>query len=126
MWMTVDGGRIAMHRPMRTCLAVLLLALSAMPASAADARRGEPLYQRYCSGCHGVDGQGGAKNFMPHVGVLTRKGYIDLLEDDYLAMVIADGGEAWGKSAFMPAWKTALSKEDIADVIAYIRAFPLY
>ena len=115
-----------MHRPMRIFLAVLLLALSVAPGAAADARRGEPLYQSYCSGCHGVDGQGGAKNFMPHVGTLTRKGYIDLMDDDYLAMVIADGGEAVGKSAYMPAWKTTLSKEDIADVIAYIRTFSLY
>ncbi len=44
----------------------------------------------YCAGCHGVDGQGGAKNFMPHVGALTKKGYIDLLEDEYLTMVIAE------------------------------------
>ena len=52
---------------------------------AADARRGEPMFQRYCSGCHGVDGHGGAKNFMPHVGALTKKGYMELLEDDYMA-----------------------------------------
>ena len=103
------------------------LMLSAMPARAAgDAGRGEPLYQRYCAGCHGVDGQGGAKNFMPHVGALTKKGYIDLLEDEYLTMVIAEGGEAIGKSAFMPSWKTTLSKQDIADVIEYIRKLPLY
>ena len=38
---------------------------------------------------------------MPHVGALTKKGYIDLLEDEYLTMVIAEGGEALGKSAFM-------------------------
>ena len=103
------------------------LTLSVMPARAeGDAGRGEPLYQRYCAGCHGVDGQGAAKNFMPHVGALTKKGYIDLLEDEYLAMVIAEGGEAVGKSAFMPSWKTTLSKQDIADVIQYIRKLALY
>jgi len=101
--------------------------LSIAPARGeGDPGRGEPLYQRYCAGCHGVDGQGGAKNFMPHVGALTKKGYIDLLEDDYLATVITEGGEAVGKSGFMPSWKTTLSKEDIADVIAYIRKLPLY
>src|SRR5262249_11024034 len=69
------------------------VAMSLPPAKAeGDAQRGEPLYQRYCSGCHGVDGQGGGKNFMPHVGALTKKGYIDLLEDEYLAMAIAEGG----------------------------------
>jgi mono/diheme cytochrome c family protein len=107
-------------------LAAAWLILWAPSVWAGDPRRGEPMYQRYCSGCHGVDGQGGAKNFMPHVGALTRKGYIDLLEDDYLATVIAEGGEAMGKSAFMPSWKTTLSKQDIGDIIAYIRTLPLY
>jgi mono/diheme cytochrome c family protein len=104
-----------------TCVAVTGLAGATPGWAAGDAKRGEPMYQRYCSGCHGADGHGGAKNFMPHVGALTRKGYIELLEDDYLAMVIAEGGEAVGKSAYMPSWKTTLSQQDIADIIAYVR-----
>jgi mono/diheme cytochrome c family protein len=28
-----------------------------------------------------------------------------------------------GKSAFMPVWKTTLSQQDIADVVAFIRTF---
>jgi len=103
-----------------------LVVAATAPAVAGDARRGEPMYQRYCAGCHGADGRGGGKNFMPHVGALTRKGYTDLLEDSYLEAIIAEGGEAFGKSAYMPAWKTTLSSQDIADVIAYVRTFPLY
>jgi len=103
-----------------------LIVAATAPAVAGDARRGEPMYQRYCTGCHGTDGRGGGKNFMPHVGALTRKGYTDLLEDSYLEAIIAEGGEAFGKSAYMPAWKTTLSSQDIADVIAYVRTFPLY
>ena len=38
-----------------------------------DRARGEKLYLRYCQGCHGVDGRGGAQTFMPHVGNLTKK-----------------------------------------------------
>ena len=110
-------------------LAVTWLVLSttagAAPAPAADAQRGQALYQRYCSGCHGPDGQGGGKGFMPHVNALTRKGYIELLDDEYLETVIAEGGEAIGKSGFMPSWKTTLSKQDIADVVAFIRTLPL-
>jgi mono/diheme cytochrome c family protein len=122
------SGQKQFRCPMLVVTACLVLsAMLTMPARAAgDAARGEPLYQRYCSGCHGVDGHGGAKNFMPHVGALTKKGYIELLEDEYLATVIAEGGEAIGKSGFMPSWKTTLSKQDIADVIAYIRTFTLY
>ena len=103
-----------------------LVVAATAPAVAGDARRGEPMYQRYCAGCHGADGRGGGKNFMPHVGALTRKGYTDLLEDSYLEAIIAEGGEAFGKSAYMPAWNTTLSSQDIADVIAYVRTFPLY
>ena len=108
-------------------LAVACALLSAATAWAAgDPQRGEPLYQRYCSGCHGADGRGAGKNFMPHVGALAKKGHTELLEDSYLAAFIAEGGEPFGKSAFMPAWKSKLSEEDIADIIAYIRTFPLY
>ena len=64
-----------------------------------------------------------AEGFMPHVGPLAQKGYIEDLPDDYLAAAIADGGAAVGKSGFMPSWKTTLSEKDIADVIAYIRTF---
>jgi mono/diheme cytochrome c family protein len=105
---------------------VWLIVSATAPAVAGDAQRGEPMYQRYCTGCHGADGRGGGKNFMPHVGALTRKGYTDLLEDSYLVAIVADGGEAFGKSAYMPAFKTTLSSRDIADVIAYVRTFPLY
>jgi mono/diheme cytochrome c family protein len=101
------------------------LVLSATPLLAGNAQHGEVLYQRYCSGCHGADGRGGGKGFMPHVGALTRKGYIDLIDDASLAMVITEGGEAMGKSGFMPSWKETLSKNDIADVITYIRTLPL-
>jgi mono/diheme cytochrome c family protein len=105
---------------------IWLLVSAAAPALAGDAQRGEPMYQRYCSGCHGADGRGGGKNFMPHVGALTRKGYTELLEDSYLQAIVAEGGVAFGKSAYMPAFGTTLSKDDIADVVAHVRTFPLY
>ena len=88
-----------------------------------DSQHGEVIFKKYCQGCHGADGNGGGKGFMPHVGPLARKGYIDQLPDEYLATVISQGGEATGKSAFMPSWKTTLTEQDIADVIAYIRTF---
>jgi mono/diheme cytochrome c family protein len=60
---------------------------------------------------------------MPHVGPLARKGYIETMPDEYLAAVITEGGLAVGKSAYMPSWKTTLTEQDIADVIAFIRTF---
>jgi mono/diheme cytochrome c family protein len=114
-------GRIAPGLGM--AIAIVLATTHAFAAG--DAHHGEEIFKRYCQGCHGPNGNGGAKGFMPHIGPLSRKGYIDQLPDEYLATVITQGGEATGKSAFMPSWKTTLSEQDIADVIAYIRTFVL-
>lgn len=94
--------------------------------SAGNPERGRQLYMQYCRGCHGPDGRGGAHTFMPHVDTLTRRGYIELVPDEYLYTVIAEGGRAVGKSSYMPAWGPTLSDEDIRDLIAHIRTLPLY
>jgi mono/diheme cytochrome c family protein len=91
-----------------------------------DAARGAPLYKRYCSGCHGEDGRGGAHTFMPHIDSLTRRDYIEFIPDGYLFTVITEGGEAVGKSGYMPAWGGTLSEQDIKDIIAHIRSLPTY
>lgn len=91
-----------------------------------DAPSGAKLYKRYCAGCHGDDGRGGAHTFMPHIENLTKKGYIELLPDSYLYTAIADGGEAIGKSSYMPAWKSKLTDREVKDIIAHIRAMPTY
>jgi mono/diheme cytochrome c family protein len=118
-----SGGERIWRIMLRAAMCVFFYAA---PASAGDPKRGEPMYQRYCSGCHGANGRGGGKNFMPHVGALTKKGHTDLLDDEYFRAIITEGGPAYGKSAYMPAFKGTLSPEDIADVIAYVRTFPLY
>ncbi len=108
----------------RTLAATLGLAVSlagVTAAAAPDPERGRRLYLRYCAGCHGPDGRGGAHTFMPHVENLTRKGYIELLPDDYLATVIREGGPAVGKSSYMPAWGGTIAEEDIAAIVAHIR-----
>jgi len=112
-----------------------LLALAAFDASAevdpdterftdGDATHGAAVYKRYCSGCHGEDGRGGAHTFMPHIQNLTKKDYIEYIPDGYLFTVIAEGGVAVGKSGYMPAWQGTLSEQDIKDVIAFVRTLP--
>lgn len=91
-----------------------------------DAAHGAALYKRYCRGCHGEDGRGGAHTFMPHIQNLTRKDYIEFIPDGFLFTVIAEGGVAVGKSGYMPAWRGTLSEQDIKDVIAHIRTLPTY
>jgi mono/diheme cytochrome c family protein len=100
-----------------------MFAASARSFATGDKAHGEELFLRYCQGCHGADGRGGGKGFMPHVGLLAQKGYVDLIEDADLARVINEGGAAVGKSGYMPSWKKTLSDNDISDVIAFIRTF---
>jgi len=106
-------------------LAVSVFCPNAVSAQG-NAEHGESLFVQLCSGCHGKDGRGGAHSFMPHVDTLTKKGYIDELPDEYLAFVIGEGGEAAGKNAYMPSWKSKLSEQDIQDIIAHIRSLPNY
>ncbi len=91
-----------------------------------DTGVGKKLYKRYCRGCHGKDGRGGAHTFMPHVHNLTKKDYIEFIPDGFLYHVIAEGGEAVGKNSYMPAWKNTLSTQEIKDVIAFIRTMPTH
>jgi mono/diheme cytochrome c family protein len=120
-------GRNSARAALFCCLVVVSSPLSPimLPAAiaAGDARHGEAIFLQYCQGCHGPDGRGGGKGFMPHVGPLARRGYIETLPDEYLADVIAEGGLAAGKSAYMPSWKATLTQQDIADVVAFIRTF---
>jgi mono/diheme cytochrome c family protein len=107
-------------------LALAVMACAAPARAAGDTAKGGALYAQFCAGCHGKDGRGGAHTFMPHVDTLTKKGYIDQMPDEYLAFIIGEGGAAAGKNAYMPAWKSKLSEQDIQDVIAHIRSLPTY
>ena len=116
-------------RVLRVATALVLAASVICPAAGwaqSDAAHGESLFTKLCAGCHGKDGRGGAHTFMPHVDTLTKKGYIDQMPDEYLAFVIGEGGEAAGKSAYMPSWKSKLSEQDIQDLVALIRSLPTY
>ena len=46
-----------------------------------------------------------------------------IVPDEYLQLIIAEGGEAVGRSIYMPPWKDELSNEDIRSVIFYIKTF---
>jgi mono/diheme cytochrome c family protein len=92
----------------------------------ADPDKGKALFQRYCAGCHGMDGRGGAHTFMPHVGNLTRKDYVELLPDEHLHQVIMEGGPSVGLSSYMPAWQATLNVQDVRDIIAHIRRLARY
>ena len=82
-----------------------------------DAAAGEATYKQYCIACHQADGTGLngmlAGNFVADKARLAKP-------DEELITSIRDG--VTGKIGTMPPWGTTLSEQDMADVLAYIRA----
>jgi quinohemoprotein ethanol dehydrogenase len=78
-------------------------------ASAATVKKGEELYQGYCSGCHGdVAVSGGVLPDLRYSGTLTNDGWF---------RIVLDGIR---KQAGMVAFAKALSKEDAAAIREYV------
>ncbi|MES2354451.1 MAG: cytochrome c [Pseudomonadota bacterium] len=87
--------------------------------------RGSIVFTHYCSLCHGVTAEGNgraARLYTPRPAnlVLSEK------NDAYKELIIRRGGEAMGRSQFMPPWGKELTDEQIADVIAYLHSINRY
>jgi len=119
-------------------LIVLLIALVGCSSNAgADAKRslaqqepsrreiiGQRLYLRYCSSCHGESGEGDglhAYTLNPPPANHADSLFMNALSDEYLFDVISKGGASVGKSPEMPRWKDVLNKNEIENVIIFIR-----
>jgi cytochrome c oxidase cbb3-type subunit III len=104
--------------------AITLVPLSAR--SAGDSVETQRKYKAYCAECHGRYGQGNG----PTSAILEKKprdfGDCDRMariSDQLMIDVIRNGGYANGLSADMPAWRYALSEEDMRDLVVLIRRF---
>jgi len=87
---------------------------------------GKEIFEQMCAGCHGTNGNGqeGTKSgFVPRIGTLANKEYMDSVPDDYLKMIIKKGGAYMGKIAAMPAWEHKLDDGQVDDLVAHIRTF---
>ncbi|MEM4657703.1 MAG: cytochrome c [Candidatus Methanosuratincola sp.] len=94
------------------------------PATKGDPAKGKEKFVQICASCHGETGKGdgpAGAALNPKPRDLTDAAYTSSLTDEHLHKVIAEGGAAVGRSPLMPAWKGALTDEDIDNVIAYIR-----
>jgi cytochrome c oxidase cbb3-type subunit 3 len=83
-------------------------------------KRGEVVYKTNCILCHGLKANGkgrAAKLYNPPPADLTHSNK----NDDYKASIITYGGKAMGRSEVMPAWGGQLSKQEISDVVAYLK-----
>lgn len=105
-------------------LLVVLVLVPALAFGEGDAKRGNDLFHKNCSSCHGNAGKGdgpAAIALNPKPRDLSDKSYMSERNDQYLSDLVKKGGTALGKSPLMPAMGAVLNDGEVADVIAYIR-----
>jgi mono/diheme cytochrome c family protein len=97
-------------------LYVMVEANGAMVEDPPDASRGEKIFVKYCSGCHGAQGQGDGYPLLgPEPANLASPGTKERTDED-LIRTIHEG------KPNMPPWKYRLSPQDTKDVLAYVRS----
>jgi mono/diheme cytochrome c family protein len=114
-------------------LAILFAAASALPVGGLSAQDGDNLgqvtYDRWCAGCHGVDGTGdgdGAGYMLPRPRDFTQALYQirttasgDLPTDDDILNVINVGMPG----TTMPGWENLLSNDEKDALVQYLKTF---
>jgi len=106
-------------------LLVLLLVGQVSAQTRGDARNGRELYTEKCVLCHGSRGEGWdwtKKVARPPVPVPDLAKTAPELSDQYLFDAVKGGGEAVGKTRFMPPFGFQLSDQEVWDLVAYMRS----
>jgi len=114
-------------RTARLAVAPALVLAAAAAAPPGDPARGQALYAEKCVLCHGARGGGwdwAKKVEKPPVPVPDLGAVVGQRDDRYLFTVVRDGGEAVGRSRFMPPFGFQLSDEEVWDLVAYLRTLP--
>ncbi|MGI9422989.1 MAG: c-type cytochrome [Hyphomicrobiaceae bacterium] len=91
--------------------------------SSDDRLAGAQLYQQHCASCHGPNGLGNgdaAKSLLPSPALLAYMIKRPISADEYLLWAIADGGSQFQTA--MPAFKDKISRDEIWQIIAFMRA----
>jgi len=85
------------------------------PDEEARVAAGRPIYAEQCAACHGADGQGVAQ-----IGAkLADSRWVTADSSDPLIRILTNGKE--GAMGLMPPLGAAMSDDDLASVLAYIR-----
>jgi mono/diheme cytochrome c family protein len=108
---------------------VSLVGLAPVAAQPAEDHRGKAPYQRWCAGCHGVDGDGrgpAAEWMLPRPRDFTRADYRirttepEALPSDADILRMIDEGMP---GTAMPGWRGRLSRREREALVDYLKAF---
>lgn len=83
-----------------------------------DPQRGAPVFNTYCTECHGTDGRGDRT-----VGSIVDPNYLKLVSDQSLRTTVIVGRQDMGK----PDWRAnmpghPMSAQEVSDVVAWLAA----
>ena len=92
------------------------------PAPAAVLTRGESLYDKHCASCHGQQGEGAGKAYLPLAGNRT----VTMNPPTNVIQAVMQGGFAPATAGNprpygMPPFQHVLSTEDLAAVVSFVR-----
>jgi len=108
--------------------AIAYMRTLSVPGKHVSLLAGRDIYDTFCQVCHGArgDGQGPAAENL--VGVkprdFTSKEFvIEGREKEVYQTIFGGAAKAFHGSPYMPEWKTTLSRQQIQDVIEYLKTF---
>jgi len=94
-----------------------------------DPEKGEVLFAKHCSGCHGVDGRGGKgtgvtfsrkRDFPIIAPALANPGFLEAASDAMIRHTLRYGREGTPMVSFLAQ---GLGEQDIDDLVSYVRSF---
>ena len=94
------------------------------PTAKGSALAGQDLFNIYCWVCHGRGGRGdgpAAANLPIRPRDLTEREFRARMTDDELFSSISTGAH---QSTYMPIWGTSLKRQEIWDLVEYIKTLP--
>jgi mono/diheme cytochrome c family protein len=102
---------------------VILIAAPLFGQSKGNSKKGADLYLEKCVLCHGSRGQGWdwSKKAEPPIPVPDLAKTTTTHSDQYLFDVVKGGGEAVGRTRFMPPFGFELNDPEVWDLVAYLR-----
>lgn len=94
----------------------------------AEQRSGREIFRSACAACHGVDGRGAPEASRGFEAPPTFPDFTDCAAaarepDRFWSAIIHNGGPDRGFSEIMPSFREALTSDEIARVIDYVRGF---